>query len=74
MAVRDELVERAQRHSRHDAQLLVDLKEGPAGQPVYAAVNQVRPAVPGGADTAKLEVVLDDGDIEVVCTGVTASR
>ena len=67
----DERFQRAQSHVRHDTQLFVQLQEWAAGQPMDAPVHGIGPAVPGGADAAERQVVLEDRDVESVGARVT---
>ena len=72
--VRGEGLERAQCHVRDDAQLFVQAKEWTAGQPMDTPVHEVGPAMPGGADAAQGQIVLDDRDVEATCARIAPGR
>ena len=71
MAIGDELVHRAQWNGWHNPQLLVQAQERPAREPVNAAVNEIGPSMPRGADAAKRQVVFDDRDVEAADACIT---
>jgi hypothetical protein len=64
----------AQPDAPGDAELVVQLAEGSAREPLDAAIHDVAPAFPGRADSAESQVVLDDRDLVAVAKGVATRR
>ncbi len=69
-----ERLEGAQFNVGNDAQLLVQAKKWSAGEPVDAPVHEIGPTVPGRADASKLEIVLDDRDVEAIRARIAPGR